>query len=112
MKQIPLPVTIHLSIRIPLARLLLMTVCKCQYKNAQKVENKNVHFIPLNRPICFPEKLSFLSACMTDLEWIRPILGKRTAIEVLGIGVFCDFPCKTFCDEHVFRAAHVIIRTS
>ena len=35
------------------------TICKCQYKNAQKVENKNVHF-PVSPPqIVSPKRLAF-----------------------------------------------------
>ena len=33
--------------------------CKCQYKNAQKVENKNVHFIPLSLQTGCQEMLAF-----------------------------------------------------
>lgn len=33
--------------------------CKCQYKIAQKVENKNVQFIPLNPHSGFRETLVF-----------------------------------------------------
>ena len=35
-------------------------VCKCQYKNAQKVENKNVHFPTILPRIVFPKRLAFL----------------------------------------------------
>ena len=40
--------------------------CKCQYKNAQKLENKNVHFpaIPLSG---FLQRLACLSSGMTVL---------------------------------------------
>ena len=33
--------------------------CKCQYKNVQKVENKNVHFIPLSLQTGCQEMLAF-----------------------------------------------------
>ena len=33
--------------------------CKCQYKNAQKVENKNVHFPTILPRIVFPKRLAF-----------------------------------------------------
>ena len=37
----------------------IMLYCKCQYKNAQKVENKNVHF-PVSPPqIVSPKRLAF-----------------------------------------------------
>lgn len=35
-------------------------MCKCQYKNAQKVENKNVHFPTILPRIVLPKRLSFL----------------------------------------------------
>ena len=34
-------------------------ICKCQYKNVQKVENKNVHFIPLSLQTGCQEMLAF-----------------------------------------------------
>lgn len=37
----------------------ITTSCKCQYKIAQKVENKNVQFIPLNPHSGFRETLVF-----------------------------------------------------
>ena len=42
-----------------LNRILFRVNCKCQYKNAQKVENKNVHF-PVSPPqIVSPKRLAF-----------------------------------------------------
>ena len=38
---------------------LYNAVCKCQYKNAQKVENKNVHFPTILPRIVFPKRLAF-----------------------------------------------------
>lgn len=34
-------------------------ICKCQYKNVQKVENKNVHFPTILPRIVFPKRLAF-----------------------------------------------------
>ena len=40
-------------------RIGYLVSCKCQYKNAQKVENKNVHFPTILPRIVFPKRLAF-----------------------------------------------------
>ena len=50
---------LSLSIELGVCIDLTGKLCKCQYKNVQKVENKNVHFIPLSLQTGCQEMLAF-----------------------------------------------------
>lgn len=48
-------------------KMKILGECKCQYKNDQNEENKNVQFAPVSPQAGCQGRLFSLAACMTDL---------------------------------------------